>query len=118
MGIESREIIFCQGDKKELEAITGKKYEFIEPCMGKVDFHNDNCIDSRSTFWGVWTYIREDDRNATNLTTRLMEELKHRAFSKGADAVIHYKTCIFQNRDGVYECFARGTFLRKANHQS
>lgn len=26
-----KEILFCQGDKKELEAITGEKYEYVNP---------------------------------------------------------------------------------------
>ena len=48
-----------------------------------------------------------------SITKKLMREIYDRAVNLKADAVIHYTTQIFQNREGVYEGSVRGTFLKK-----
>ncbi|MBT4483956.1 MAG: hypothetical protein HOC71_09805 [Candidatus Latescibacteria bacterium] len=114
MGDENRQVIFCQGDKKELEEITGEEYVFIGPCKNQtIDTSYRKSKDFISTFGGIWCYVPPEERMKTNITRKLKRELFNRAVSLDADAVIHYTTKIFQNNEGVYEGFVRGTFLKQ-----
>ncbi len=111
---ENRRVIFCQGDKKELEEITGEKYDYIKPRKHpNLNDDEKEYANFNTSFGGIWCYVSSEERMKTNLSKVLMRELYDRAVSLDANAVIHYTTQIFQNNDGVYEGFARGTFLQK-----
>jgi len=84
-----KSIIFCQGDKKELEEITGDKYEYIN--LEKI---NEVAISSSpkmiEKYQGTTaSFFHYEDR--TRSRARIRKGLCRIAMSVDADAFIHYK---------------------------
>lgn len=109
---EGKEIVFCQGDKKELEQITGKEYEHINP-LRKGCFKDVMAL-KHSPLYKVMrrTYLegigRDGDEANCNLYS-YAREVK-------ADAVIHYsisKVCEGTNDGQVLSYAALGTPVKK-----
>jgi len=105
---EFMKVIFCQGDKKELEEITGEEYEYINPEEIKLIFPKERPSDySRniySTFIGV--YVRDA------FSRTVQREMYKIACKINANALIHYKEQ-FAREDGTLYGIAKGTPLRK-----
>lgn len=104
------DLILCQGDKAELEAITGEKFEHI-PYVEKVHHaaktktYIRNIVQPwriRGTFVDLSVY----DNVAT-------ESLCWHAHMLKADAVIHYSEIREQEEEGDWMTRIRGTYVRK-----
>lgn len=112
---EKKDIIFCQGDKKELEEITGEVYEYLEIEEIKSAFPEYKPTDySRNTFL---TFIEVFHRG---LSSRILKrEIYKEALKLNADALIHYTESIFGKDAGncgdyiIKYSSARGTPVRK-----
>ncbi len=106
---ETKKIVFCQGDKKELEEITGEEYEFIKPEEIKAAFPESKPTEySRninSTFISI--YVRDTNER------KLLREFYKEIIPLNADAVIHYSETFEKREGGTRYGFAIGTLLRK-----
>jgi len=107
---EDRTIIFCQGDKLELEEMTGQKYDYVLP-KGTIPHagvaeHTEMCLDR--TFLEV-----QMDKFKEDPLDELRKWMRGVALRYGADAVIHYQPCIYLDQTGATQGFAHGTFLRR-----
>lgn len=105
-------IVFCQGDKKELEGITGKTYEFLDinEIVTKEDLET---FDGEILPTFIYTYARAEDDHPLSHET-LMDRLGSKAREIGADAVIHFHSTTFENAYSL--CYARGTPMRKKKY--
>jgi len=102
-----KEVIFCQGDKRELEVIAEEEYEYIKPEEIKNIFPDKKQTDYSRNISSTFIYIYV--RDAFQRT--LKREMYKKALELNADAIIHY-TEQFARDKGIYG-FAEGTPLRK-----
>ena len=106
-----KKLIFCQGDKKELEEITSEKFEYIncneiKPLVPHLNYkHTDY---SRNTFLSFIELYNGDSGPRT-----MKRELYKIALKLNADAFIHYTESYFKESSQLY-CVAKGTPLRKS----
>ena len=100
-------IIFCQGDKKELEEITSEEYEYIKPEGIELIFSEKKPTDYSRNIFSTFLYIYVRDV----FQRTLKREMYKKAIELNANAIIHYKEQ-FAREEGIYG-FAEGTPLRK-----
>ncbi len=109
MANKLKKIIFCQGDKKELEEITGEEYEYLKPeeITAAVPKFSKNHI--------PLTYIEATFCGRDIQAVK--SELYNAARKLNADAVIHYNDGITKIGGGqsIMEnySYAKGTPLRR-----
>lgn len=131
-----KNIVLCQGDKKELEEMTGYKYEYVNMCQD-TDLHRsgfgrvkDSYISDLNRCLGKFKYsimptflevaygsrLGVPDTNSWDNVRKLMY---HSMDNIGADALIHYKESITNgfcpiedSHDGRSFC-SHGTPVRK-----
>lgn len=106
---KNRSVVFCQGDKKELEEITNREYEFLKPEY--IVSHQDREIYAGEVL-PTFIYAYEPRGNGGPVTHEtLMDSLRYKAAERGADAVIHF----YSTTDGnnVFAGYARGTPVRE-----
>jgi hypothetical protein len=98
-------VIFCQGDKKELEEITCEEYEYILPEQ----------LSGETRMRGLRTFLELDvyDIGIGDSTLELNLAMHGLASEMNADAVIHYTTDIYTTKTGRKMGYVRGTFLKK-----
>jgi len=105
------EIILCQGNKTELEAITGREYEYINFCPKEL-LAKDPEINSdvyKNKIIGH-TFISGTNDNGNEEYARI--DLYNEAYKVKADAIINYTYLLEVLRDGSFYGIARGTPLR------
>ena len=106
---KSTKLILCQGDKKELEDITGKEYEYIKPEEIKNIYPEKKPTDySRNIFSSyIYIYVR-------GIFQRTMKrEMYKKASVLHVDALIHYREQYARSEEGGFYGFAEGTPLRQ-----
>lgn len=99
---KQKQIIFCQGDKEELEEITGEEYEYLIPAKVLSQTYLEN-----KKIWP--TFFGCHYKGKQNKT--ILDEMYDKALNVGADAVIHYKETTFVNSRGKFNECVYGTFL-------
>ena len=96
--MEEKEIILCQGGKKELEEITGEKYEYLSTeKYAELRLKNTFFEIEAGRFRGDSTVL-ELQQNLSDIAKRI-----------GADAVIHYTTMAYTAVKNSQIGGARGT---------
>lgn len=106
MAKKFKRIIFCQGDKKELEEITGEEYEYFKSDTGKED------RSYKSSFVTLHTY----NLHSENPEITLKYDMYRHAREVGANAVIHYSIQIIKRETSIginCEGIVQGTLLKK-----
>ncbi len=101
--MKRKDIIFCQGDKKELEEITGKEYEYLPP--KEVIRWKEGSI--FQTFLQTPELKSESKRgmDARNIEEQMYDSAK----KAGADAIIHYSVETYMLRPGIIMGYGLGT---------
>ncbi|MCK5708056.1 MAG: hypothetical protein KAI43_10420 [Candidatus Aureabacteria bacterium] len=104
-----KKITFCQGDKKELEEITGEEYDYLDyQDVKTIRSVNKDIPKMHSTFIET-----ELDLGIANNLYRIKFRMYEYAMELDADAIIHYTTHIYTGESGTIEGYTRGTFLKK-----
>lgn len=103
-------IIFCQGDKNELECITGKKYEYLS--LNEIDDAIFEKIKPRDySRYAPQTFIEVYSKRCGY---RYIKEKVYLLLRKlDADAIIHYTDRMTLHDNVTWIGFARGTPVRK-----
>ena len=126
MAEEIKRILFCQGDKKELEELTGEKFAHIRP-PATFDADKEDDLEGNwpgelgPTFLISYTLrmpglgdVEESLEEGT--VGMLLEDMREKAIEVGADAVIHY-TAHLTTRHDLYGGYSMGTPVRRKRFQ-
>lgn len=107
---ELKKIIFCQGNKKELEEITGEEFEYMQ-----IEKETNTVGDRR--FLTYRSLLGKD-----HLEETLVAGFNVFAEKLGVDAITHYAASIIQIKEKEgwysYEGFARGTPMKKKTKET
>tara|TARA_B100000614_G_scaffold261820_1_gene292792 strand:- start:1546 stop:1899 length:354 start_codon:yes stop_codon:yes gene_type:complete len=106
-------IIFCQGDKSELESITGDKYEFLK--LSEI-LTEDVLETFEEEVLPTFIYAFHEPRDSDGPTNplSLKDRLADKARKMGADALIRFQFNIYDSHREEYPVgYVCGTPLRK-----
>ena len=103
----SKRIIFRQGDKNELEEITGEEFDFVRPPKTyEPEYEESREGQFGPTFVEAFVLRREYEDESTLLWP--MDKLRDRLIEIDADAVIHYHVQLTPGHD-IFVAYASGT---------
>lgn len=105
-----KQVILCQGDKKELEEITGKKYEHIK---GEIMVQDSNSEPTYLLKGKNATFIKVKNRSIINAEENMLNIPSK--YHLEIDAFIHYRLFKGDSTSAGDMYYAMGTPVRLKN---
>lgn len=109
--LEEKRIMFCQGDKRELEEITGQDFEYIIP-PETYDKITEALWPGKLGPTFLVSYDTRKSHDEEISVDWLMYEMRDHAIGLGADAIIHYQAQMTPGH-GLYTGYSMGTPVRR-----